>query len=232
MPRHERLEAAAELRAHLEERAAQLTRMGFSREEAEHVVLRRMGEAAVINGGLLRAVLERPLGWLALAGLVLILTGTWLQSFASARHSTLEQLGHFQTRTLQLSASGGREALTYAGRSYLEGPLPLSGTVRTTFGRLDQLRPCGAQLALHRRLTGRDLEDARTVCLPLEAAELRPLPASGLPEGRWLPLWWAAVPGSEQAVVYQIYLGAGEAPAPPSYRLEGGRLLPAARSSQ
>jgi len=76
LPRAERLDAAAELRAHLLERVAELEKKGFAREEAEFLAVRAMGDPAPINRGLLGHAFTARLGWSMLA-LALLGGGGW-----------------------------------------------------------------------------------------------------------------------------------------------------------
>jgi len=76
LPRAERLDAAAELRAHLLERVAELEHKGFAREEAEFLAVRAMGDPAPINRGLLGHAFTARLGWSVLA-LALLGGGGW-----------------------------------------------------------------------------------------------------------------------------------------------------------
>jgi len=76
LPRTERLDAAAELRAHLLERVAELEKKGFAREEAEFLAVRAMGDPAPINRGLLGHAFTARLGWSVLA-LALLGGGGW-----------------------------------------------------------------------------------------------------------------------------------------------------------
>lgn len=78
LPRQERLEAAAELRTHLMDRAARLEQEGFSREEAEHLAVKGMGDVGVTNRQLLGHLFTAPLGWAVLAALVLGGGGWWV----------------------------------------------------------------------------------------------------------------------------------------------------------
>ncbi|MFC6664903.1 permease prefix domain 1-containing protein [Deinococcus radiopugnans] len=70
LPRGERLDAAAELRTHLLERVAEHMAQGFSREEAEYLTVKGMGEPQTVNRGLLGHVFTNRLGWAALAVLL------------------------------------------------------------------------------------------------------------------------------------------------------------------
>ncbi|WP_424951178.1 permease prefix domain 1-containing protein [Deinococcus sp.] len=74
LPRAERLDAAAELRAHLLERVAELEGKGYARDEAEYLAVRGMGDPGVTNRQLLGHFFTTPLGWacvgLCLAGFV------------------------------------------------------------------------------------------------------------------------------------------------------------------
>ena len=75
LPREERLDAAAELRTHLLERVAEHQTQGFSREEAEYLAVKGMGEPQGVNRGLLGHVFTHRLGWAALAVLLVGCTG-------------------------------------------------------------------------------------------------------------------------------------------------------------
>lgn len=70
LPKDERLDAAAELRAHLLERIAEHEAQGFSREEAEYLAVKGMGEPSVTNRELLGHFLTNRAGWLTLAALL------------------------------------------------------------------------------------------------------------------------------------------------------------------
>ncbi|MCP2012927.1 hypothetical protein L1280_000055 [Deinococcus sp. HSC-46F16] len=78
LPRQERLEAAAELRTHLMDRAARLEAEGFSREEAEHLAVKGMGDVGVTNRQLLGHVFTNRVAWAVLAVLVLGGGGGWV----------------------------------------------------------------------------------------------------------------------------------------------------------
>lgn len=78
LPRQERLEAAAELRTHLMDRAARLEAEGFSREEAEHLAVKGMGDVGVTNRQLLGHVFTNRVAWAVLAVLVLGGGGWWV----------------------------------------------------------------------------------------------------------------------------------------------------------
>jgi hypothetical protein len=71
LPREERLDAAAELRTHLLARVAEHEAQGFSREEAEYLAVRGMGEPRTVDRGLLGHVFTHRLGWATLAVLIL-----------------------------------------------------------------------------------------------------------------------------------------------------------------
>ena len=70
LPKAERLDAAAELRAHLLERTAEHEAQGFSREEAEFLAVKGMGDPQPVNRSLLGHALTHKAGWLALAVLL------------------------------------------------------------------------------------------------------------------------------------------------------------------
>lgn len=75
LPRHQRLETAAELRAHLHERVRELQAAGYPREEAEFLAVQGMGDPAPTNRSLLGHMFTTPLGWGLLAATVLGLGG-------------------------------------------------------------------------------------------------------------------------------------------------------------
>ncbi|WP_185974651.1 permease prefix domain 1-containing protein [Deinococcus detaillensis] len=76
LPKAERLDAAAELRAHLLERITELEQKGFARDEAEFLAVRAMGDPQVTNRQLLGHLLTTPLGWVVL-GAVMIGGVSW-----------------------------------------------------------------------------------------------------------------------------------------------------------
>ncbi|MFN4251146.1 permease prefix domain 1-containing protein [Deinococcus sp.] len=71
LPRAERLDAAAELRAHLTERMQEHQAHGFSPEEAEYLAVRGMGDPQPVNRGLLGHAFTHRAGWLTLAALLM-----------------------------------------------------------------------------------------------------------------------------------------------------------------
>lgn len=78
LPRQERREVAAELRAHLLDRVRQLEAEGFDREEAEHLAVKAMGDVKVTNSELLGHFFTTPLGWAVVVALALSGGGYWL----------------------------------------------------------------------------------------------------------------------------------------------------------
>ena len=70
LPRAERLDAAAELRAHLTERMQEHQAHGFSPEEAEYLAVRGMGDPQPVNRGLLGHAFTHRAGWFTLAALL------------------------------------------------------------------------------------------------------------------------------------------------------------------
>ncbi|WP_194165325.1 permease prefix domain 1-containing protein [Deinococcus terrestris] len=77
LPREERLDAAAELRTHLLERVAEFETQGFSREEAEYLAVKGMGDPQPVNRGLLGHAFTHRAGWGVLALLLLGGGGWW-----------------------------------------------------------------------------------------------------------------------------------------------------------
>ncbi|GGN34491.1 permease prefix domain 1-containing protein [Deinococcus daejeonensis] len=96
LPRAERLDAAAELRAHLTERMQEHQAHGFSPEEAEYLAVRGMGDPHPVNRGLLGHAFTHRAGWLTLAallvgGLGLTAYREWLPPREGAQFSPMNQ---------------------------------------------------------------------------------------------------------------------------------------------
>jgi hypothetical protein len=72
LPRGDRLDAAAELRAHLLERVTELEGEGYARDEAGYLAVRAMGDPGVTNRQLLGHFFTTPLGWLTLGAVLLV----------------------------------------------------------------------------------------------------------------------------------------------------------------
>lgn len=90
LPRRARLDTAAELRVHLNERAMALASQGLDRSEAEHLAVEYMGPIEPVNRQLLGHFLTPRLGWL-LAAVLLAGLGTWAAAnflFAPAEIAT------------------------------------------------------------------------------------------------------------------------------------------------
>lgn len=64
LPRKARLDTAAELRVHLNERTSALTSQGLDHSEAEHLAVEYMGPIEPVNRKFLGHVLTPRLGWL------------------------------------------------------------------------------------------------------------------------------------------------------------------------
>lgn len=79
MPRRKRLDTAAELRVHLNERVADLQKQGFAREEAEHLAVQYMGPVEPVNRSFLGHVFTAPVGWVTATLLVVGFVG-WYAS--------------------------------------------------------------------------------------------------------------------------------------------------------
>lgn len=77
LPNRTRLDTAAELRVHLNERIKQYVAQGFDRAEAEHLAVEQMGPAEPVNRSFLGHVFTPRVGWVVLALLVLA-SGGWL----------------------------------------------------------------------------------------------------------------------------------------------------------
>ncbi|MDK2012223.1 MULTISPECIES: permease prefix domain 1-containing protein [unclassified Deinococcus] len=96
LPRAERLDAAAELRAHLTERMQEHQAHGFSPEEAEYLAVRGMGDPHPVNRGLLGHAFTHRAGWLTLAALLVGGLGwtayrEWLPPREGAQFSPMNQ---------------------------------------------------------------------------------------------------------------------------------------------
>lgn len=76
LPRRARLDTAAELRVHLNERATALASQGLGQSEAEHLAVEYMGPIEPVNRKFLGHVLTPRLGWIV-AGLLLVGLGAW-----------------------------------------------------------------------------------------------------------------------------------------------------------
>jgi len=71
LPKRARLDTAAELRVHLNERTMALTSQGLDRSEAEHLAVEYMGPIEPVNRKFLGHVLTPRLGWLLVAALLI-----------------------------------------------------------------------------------------------------------------------------------------------------------------
>ncbi|WP_198170554.1 permease prefix domain 1-containing protein [Deinococcus arboris] len=96
LPAAERLDAAAELRTHLLGRVAEHQAQGFSREEAEFLAVRAMGDPQPVNRGLLGHAFTHRAGWLTLGALLLSGLGwvtyrEWLPPREGARFEAVNQ---------------------------------------------------------------------------------------------------------------------------------------------
>ena len=76
LPNRERIDTAAELRVHLNQKTRELMAQGFPREEAEHLAVQEMGPVASTNRALLGHVFTAKLGWAVLSIMVFFAT-TW-----------------------------------------------------------------------------------------------------------------------------------------------------------
>lgn len=71
LPNRTRLDTAAELRVHLNERIRKYMAQGFDRAEAEHLAVEQMGPAEPVNRRFLGHVFTPRVGWVVLGLLVL-----------------------------------------------------------------------------------------------------------------------------------------------------------------
>ena len=70
LPNRERIDTAAELRVHLNQKTRELMTQGFPREEAEHLAVQEMGPVASTNRALLGHMFTSSVGWWALGIMV------------------------------------------------------------------------------------------------------------------------------------------------------------------
>lgn len=144
LPKRTRLDTAAELRVHLNERATALTSQGLDRSEAEHLAVEYMGPIEPVNRQLLGHVLTPRLGWILAAALFLGVTA-WAATnylFAPAEiaaprsivpNDILPLLGEFTSlevtvprdaRTLSLVLAQGDGELFSSASTILDGFSP------------------------------------------------------------------------------------------------------------
>ncbi|GAA5513231.1 hypothetical protein Dcar01_01957 [Deinococcus carri] len=117
LPHQERLDAAAELRTHLLERAAEFQHQGFSREEAEYLAVRAMGDPGTTNRDLLGHFLTTPLGWVVVAALVAGWVG-W-QVWGTAGQTRVRWSGPVDVNSF---SNGGSLPTLYAGYDFKTPP--------------------------------------------------------------------------------------------------------------
>lgn len=141
LPRRSRLDTAAELRVHLNERAAALASQGLDRSEAEHLAVEYMGPIEPVNRKLLGHSLTPRLGWLV-AAILVIGSSVWAAAnylFAPAEIATprsvipndvLPLLGDFasvivtmprEARSVSLAVSQGDGELFSSASTILDG---------------------------------------------------------------------------------------------------------------
>lgn len=136
LPSRTRLDTAAELRVHLNERIRQYMAQGFDRAEAEHLAVEQMGPAEPVNRSFLGHVFTPRVGWVVLALLVLVFGGWLAGNYLFAPKATVEErpvqaeellpfIGDF--RMLQLTLPKGTNAL-YLGTSIGEAGNAITGS--------------------------------------------------------------------------------------------------------
>lgn len=147
LPGRTRLDKAAELRVHLNERVTQYTQQGFERAEAEHLAVQHMGPAEPVNRSFLGHVFTPRVGWVVLVLLVLA-AASWVGAnylFAPAataqeRQVTADELmgylGDFAS--LQLTLPRGTQTIWVASSIGADGPLTAGHRLTE---RLAALRP-------------------------------------------------------------------------------------------
>ena len=71
LPHLERIDTAAEIRVHLNQKTRDLMTQGFPREEAEHLAVQEMGPVSSTNRALLGHIFTPKLGWITVGVLAL-----------------------------------------------------------------------------------------------------------------------------------------------------------------
>lgn len=141
LPRRARLDTAAELRVHLNERASALASQGLDRSEAEHLAVEYMGPIEPVNRQFLGHFFTQRVGWL-IAAVLFVGFGAWVVAnyvFAPAEvasprsvipNDVLPLLGDFASlevtlptgaRTLSLAIAQGDGELFSFASGFLEG---------------------------------------------------------------------------------------------------------------
>jgi len=147
LPSRTRVDTAAELRVHLNERVEQYVGQGFARDEAEHLAVQQMGPSERVNRSFLGHIFTRRIGWVIL-DLLMLGIGAWLSRnylFApaeEARPYTLSAeeltplLGDFEAVEVTLP----REARTFSFTVSIGSGPQLQGSTNLT-QRAADLRP-------------------------------------------------------------------------------------------
>ena len=80
LPNRERIDTAAEMRVHLNQKTRDLMAQGFPKEEAEHLAVQEMGPVSSTNRALLGHMFTNRLGWWVLATMGIVALGwTYLE---------------------------------------------------------------------------------------------------------------------------------------------------------
>ncbi|MFA5593816.1 MAG: permease prefix domain 1-containing protein [Trueperaceae bacterium] len=135
LPNRTRLDTAAELRVHLNERITQYVAQGFDRAEAEHLAVEQMGPAEPVNRRFLGHVFTPRVGWVVL-GLLVVASGGWLagnylfapaptvKNVAVKAEELIPFIGDFQmlqltlpkrTKALHIAITLGEDGATLSG---------------------------------------------------------------------------------------------------------------------
>ena len=148
LPKAERLDAAAELRAHLLERVAELEGKGFARDEAEYLAVQAMGDPVVTNRQLLGHFFTTPLGWACIG---LFLAGIVGWQVASQPKTRVQQEG-FEDAALMSMIWDGTLPTNY---SHLSFDVPV-GTrfLKTAYLSRGRVQESILPIAVNRHVTG------------------------------------------------------------------------------
>lgn len=147
LPRRTKLDTAAELRVHLNERATTLTSQGLDRSEAEHLAVEYMGPIEPVNRELLGHAFTARVGWV-LVILLLVGIAAWFgrnylfapAEVASARPTGMEDLlpllGDFAS--VDVTVPRGAHSMSLA---LGQGGVEVFSSISGLLGGFDALRP-------------------------------------------------------------------------------------------
>lgn len=162
LPERTRLDAAAELRVHLNARIQHHMAQGFDRAEAEHLAVEQMGPAEPVNRSFLGHVLTPRLGWIAVVILVIGFGGWFSTNYLFAPAAVVRE------RTMSVE-----ELLPFMGDLYsVELTLPRD-TLTISYGISHGFSPywSGATNVVERHV---DLRPNQRLTIPLTVGFLNP----------------------------------------------------------